>query len=340
MNQTIGTGRFSNAAFWLYSMYLAKAIIVLLCVAFSCAGQSGTPDTAPASQVKTIAAIGQDIANLKAKFPQLREFSVSKDVLSERLIISYEYHTHIYQIGGSSRSNPWTGSRARAWPEPDDDGVWLHIDFHPGPIDPTEGWPDWQPDCFEDKGVSFVIFEGNKTSPASGEIEEILKRHGVKPCTAPASQVKIISAIGQDIAKLKAKFPQLREFSVSKNVLSERLIINYDYHTHRSQITRGWRAQFPEPDDDGVWLYIDFHDPASPDRIHTRPTWPGWWSDCFEDKGVLFLMREGDKTSSVLGEIREILKRHGVKPCTAPANQVKIITAIGQDIAKLKAKFP
>src|SRR5215472_9961075 len=187
MNQTIGTGRFSNAAFWLYSMYLAKAIIVLLCVAFSFAGQSGTPDTAPANKVKIITAIGQDIAKLKAKFPQLREFSVSKDVLSERLIITYEYHTHIYQIGGSSRSNPWTGSRARAWPEPDDDGVWFYIDFRLGPKDPTLGWPGRPPDCFEDKKVSFLMLEGNKTNPAKHEVEEILKRHGVKPCTAPAS---------------------------------------------------------------------------------------------------------------------------------------------------------
>ena len=165
------------------TVYLAKAIIVLLCVAFSCAAQTDTPDPAPASQVKTITAIGQDIANLKAKFPQLREFSVSKDVLSERLIITYEYHTHIYQIGGSSRSNPWTGSRARAWPEPDDDGVWLYIDFH----DPASGSRyDAQPgdpqDCFEDKKVQFSILQGKKTNPAADEIREILKRHGVKPC--------------------------------------------------------------------------------------------------------------------------------------------------------------
>src|SRR5215472_6018921 len=318
MNQTIGTGRFSNAAFWLYSMYLAKAIIVLLCVAFSCAGQTGTPDTAPANQVKIITAIGQDIAKLKAKFPQLREFSVSKNVLSERLIIRYEYHTHIYQIGGSSRSNPWTGSRARAWREPDDDGVWFYIDFHdPASTDqihtvPTLGWPGKPPDCFEDKKVSFLMLEGNKTSPVSGEIRKILHRYGVKLCTAPASQVKIITAIGQDIANLKAQFPQLRKFSVSKNVLSERLIIDYDYHTHRSQIRGGWRAQVPEPDDDGVWFYIDFHDPASGSQIDTQPGDP---QDCFEDKKVQFLILQGDKTRRVSGEIWEILHRHGVKKC-------------------------
>src|SRR5215471_15920761 len=86
------------------TMCLANAVILLLGIGSSCAAQTDTPDTAPASQVKIINAIGQDIAKLKAKFPQLREFSVSKNVLSQRLIIRYEYHTHIYQIGGSSRS--------------------------------------------------------------------------------------------------------------------------------------------------------------------------------------------------------------------------------------------
>src|SRR5215471_7809262 len=328
MNQTIGTGRFSNAAFWLYSMYLAKAIIVLLCVAFSCAGQSGTPDTAPASQVKIINAIGQDIANLKAKFPQLREFSVSNNVLSQRLIISYEYHTHIYQIGGSSRSNPWTGSRARAWPEPDDDGVWFYIDFH----DPASGSRyDTQPgdpqDCFEDKKVQFSILQGKKTNPVADEIRKILEQHGVKPCPAPASQIKTIAAIGQDIAQLKAKFPQLREFSVSENVRSERLIIDYDYHTRWLHIGDG-RRLVAEPDDDGVWVYIDFHDPASGSRYDTQPGDP---QDCFEDKKVQFSILQGKKTNPVADEIRKILEQHGVKPCPAPASQIKTIAAIGQD---------
>ena len=132
------------------------------------------------------------------------------------------------------------------------------------------------------------------------------------PDTAPASQVKIITAIGQDIANLKAQFPQLREFSVSKNVLSERLIITYEYHTHRSHITGGWRAQVPEPDDDGVWFYIDFHDPASGSQIDTQPGDP---QDCFEDKKVQFLILQGDKTRRVSGEIWKILEQHGVKKC-------------------------
>lgn len=243
------------------NMCLAKAVVLSLCMILSCAAQTDTPDTAPASQVETIAAIGQDIANLKAKFPQLRKFSVSKNVLSKELLIAYDYHTH----PGHQIDRGPSGSMATP-PLPDDDGVWLLIEFYNRPTfhdppstdqihtQPTWPRPGWPPYCFEDKEVSFLMLEGDKTSPASGEIWEILKRHGVKPCTAPApaSQVKIIVAIGQDIEKLKAKFPQLSWFSVSKNVLSERLIIDYDYHTTWYHIRDGSRALVPVPDDDGV----------------------------------------------------------------------------------------
>lgn len=299
-------------------MVLAKTVVLSLCIGLSCAAQTRTPGTATASQVETIAAIGQDIANLKAKFPQLRGFSVSKNVASERLIIGYDYHTH---PGRTWDSGPATMAEV---PQPDDDGVWLLIEFYDPPTfhDPPStdqihtqpAWPrpSLPPNCFEDKEVSFVMLEGKKTSPASGEIREILKRHGVKPCTgpAPASQVATIVAIGQDIAKLKAKYPQLSEFSVSKNVLSERLIIDYDYHTLWYHIRDVSRTLVPEPDDDGVVFYIDFHDPGS--QIDTQPGDP---QDCFEDKKVQFRILQGKKTNPVADEIRKILERHGVKPC-------------------------
>lgn len=147
---------------------------------------------------------------------------------------------------------------------------------------------------------------------------------------APASQVKTIAAIGQDIANLKVKFPQLSEFSVAENVLSERLIITYEYHMHSDEVLGGSSRSNPwtgsrrrVPETDAVSLYIDFHNPGSTDQIHTQPTWPGRLPDCFEDKQVSFLMFEGDKTSPVSGEIGEILKRHGVKPCADRTPQRK-----------------
>ncbi|HEY6249727.1 MAG TPA: hypothetical protein VI685_07180, partial [Candidatus Angelobacter sp.] len=84
MNQTIGMRK--TAITIGRNICLTKAVILLLYMGLSCAAQ------APASQVKTIAAIGEDIAKLKAKFPQLREFSVSNNVLSEELVIMYAYH--------------------------------------------------------------------------------------------------------------------------------------------------------------------------------------------------------------------------------------------------------
>ena len=300
-------------------MCLANAVILLLGIGSSCAAQTDTPGTAPASQVKTIAAIGQDIENLKAKFPQLREFSVGENVLSERLTITYDYHTHRGEVlGGSSRSNPWTGERRRV-PEPD--AVWLRIDFHDPAAStdlihtqPMVGWPGWTPYCFEDKKVLFLFMsEDDKTSQVSGEIWEILKRHGVKPCTAPASQVKTITAIGQDIANLKAKFPQLREFSVSKNVRSKRPIIDYHYHTHPSHFRGGWAAQVPELDNDGVWFYIELHDPASRSQIDTHPG--DLWPQCLKDKKLQFLILQGKKINPAAPEIWKILERHGVRPC-------------------------
>ena len=80
-----------------------------------------------------------------------------------------------------------------------------------------------------------------------------------------------LRAIAEDIAKLKNEFPQLKEFSLAANFSAENLIIDYEYHTHQSHIPGGWRAHVPEPDDDGIWFYVDFHEPTSTAQIHTQP---------------------------------------------------------------------
>jgi len=131
--------------------------------------------------------------------------------------------------------------------------------------------------------------------------------------TYPESQVKAIAAIGQDVANLKASFPQLSQFSVSEHVQSEHLKISYGYHTHRARHVGGWTSGVPNPDDDGVWFYIDFHDPKSTAQIHTQPEYP---DNCFEDKKVSFLILEGKDTKPVSGAIWAILRRHGVKRCS------------------------
>ena len=125
----------------------------------------------------------------------------------------------------------------------------------------------------------------------------------------------IIKAIASDIASLRTDFAQLREFSAMQNVLFDRLAVDYAYRTHRYRGSGGgWRAQAPNPDDDGVWLYIDFHNADSRAQIHTQPVTPAL---CLGDKRVSFLLLEGDRTKPLGERVVAILHAHGVKSCNS-----------------------
>src|SRR5437016_7607018 len=101
----------------------------------------------------------------------------------------------------------------------------------------------------------------------------VLMSTGAMPATEVGSG-DAIQAIGKDIARLKHKFPQLGEFSVSQHVHPDRLTIDYAYRTHRAEHRGGWTAGVPNPNDDGVWFFIDFHAPDSTAEIHTQPAQP------------------------------------------------------------------
>jgi hypothetical protein len=121
---------------------------------------------------------------------------------------------------------------------------------------------------------------------------------------------KTIQKIAEDIYKLKADYPQLKDFSPDKDVEIENLAISYEYKTHQSTRSAGWVAAVPNPDEDGIWFYIDFHDPKSTRQIHTQPVIiPAY----IGDKKVSFLILEGKKTKSIEGLIWQILEKNGVK---------------------------
>lgn len=123
-----------------------------------------------------------------------------------------------------------------------------------------------------------------------------------------------IKAIAADIADLRGPFPQLKDFSASQNVLFDRLAIDYAYHTHRYEGRGGgWVAHVPNPDDDGIWLYVDLHDPGSEAQIHTQPVAP---ARCFGEKRAMFLILEGKDTKPLAGRLGAILDAHGLKPCS------------------------
>ena len=122
--------------------------------------------------------------------------------------------------------------------------------------------------------------------------------------------VKTLRAIAQDIEKLKNEFPQLKEFSLTKSLDSKRLVISYDFHTHEPERRVGWTGGVPNPDDDGIWFYIDFHERDSQAQIHTQPvTIPL----SLGKKRVSFLILQGQKTKSLESHIMSILKKNGIK---------------------------
>lgn len=148
--------------------------------------------------------------------------------------------------------------------------------------------------------------------------------HGAEPQRKQAveppapSHADAIRAIARDIAGLKASHPQLADFDVDKHCHPDRLSISYGYKTHEPTGRGGWTAAVPNPDPDGVWFYIDFHDPGSMRQIHTQPV-------VLErrrgDKRVMFLILEGEKTKALAGHIDRILARHGVtSPKPKPAD--------------------
>jgi hypothetical protein len=122
---------------------------------------------------------------------------------------------------------------------------------------------------------------------------------------------KFVKRVSNEIIKLKEMYPQLKEFSINKNVDIENLKIDYNYHTHKSEHTVGWTSGVPNPDTDGIWFYIDLHDKDSTAQIHTQPI--TGTSFQFGNRSICFLILEGVRTKSVSGKIISILKRNGAK---------------------------
>jgi hypothetical protein len=123
---------------------------------------------------------------------------------------------------------------------------------------------------------------------------------------------KLIARIADDIAGLKEAYPQLQDFSVAKHLQADNYVIGYSYHTHEPPRRGGWTSAVPNPDPDGIWLHIDFHDPDSRTQLHTQPIVAPY---CVGSMKVLFLTLEGAGTKSVEGAIWGILKRHGIEEC-------------------------
>jgi len=119
-----------------------------------------------------------------------------------------------------------------------------------------------------------------------------------------------IGRIAEAIERLKSEYPQLEDFLSRNHCDRAELAIDYGYHTHRAPRRGGWTSGVPNPDEDGVWFYIDFYDPASQREIHTQPMVPRYR---YLDKMVTFLILEGEQTKNISGPIFQILRDNGIE---------------------------
>src|SRR5262245_38096661 len=80
---------------------------------------------------------------------------------------------------------------------------------------------------------------------------------------------KTLLAIADDIEKLKREYPQLKSFSPSRNLIPgpDRPALEYKFHTRQPLGQEAWRVRIPQPKEDGVWFYINIHNPDSLEPI-------------------------------------------------------------------------
>jgi hypothetical protein len=148
---------------------LASALASLMLI--SCAGVTSAHSQ---DRLSILKAVAEDIENLKADFPQLRDFSAIKNLHAEPPAISYMFRTH-----EPARTGGWTSGV----PDPDADGIWFHIDLHdPDSKLELHTQPVTASLCLKESRVAFLILEGRDTRSLYGPIWSVLKKHGAREC--------------------------------------------------------------------------------------------------------------------------------------------------------------
>jgi hypothetical protein len=143
----------------------ASYLLVPACLLAAVCAVAAEPDYPGA-----LRAIANEIEALKGEYPQLRDFSASASVDATRLAIDYSFHTH--------RPAP-TGGWTSGVPNPDDDGIWFHIDLHdPGSNAEVHTQPKVSTRTRAGgKQAYMLILEGEKTRRAESRLWAIVKRH-------------------------------------------------------------------------------------------------------------------------------------------------------------------
>lgn len=158
--------------------------------------------------------------------------------------------------------------------------------------------PRWLP------ALSLTLLVGCRAGPPATSAEPL-----PASTLAAMTDAEVLCSIAEDIEDLRPRYPQLIEFRAKEHCDAERLVIGYQHHCDPPAGGGGWRGATPDPRPDGIWMYIDLHDPSSMAQIHTQPVVP---ARTFRALDVMVLMVEGSEVPPVGGEIEAILGRHGV----------------------------
>jgi hypothetical protein len=129
---------------------------------------------APAAPALTprdvIAAIAADLARLGPSCPRLAAFDPATAVDATGLVISYTFHTH-----EPRRRGGWTA----AVPNPDPDGIYLHIDLHdPASMAQIHTQPVVPMRDVLGMKLMMLLLEGEAGPPCGAAIDAVLTRHG------------------------------------------------------------------------------------------------------------------------------------------------------------------
>jgi hypothetical protein len=155
------------------------ALVLALAACSGSAPRPAAPDpavAAPPSYEAVLGRIAADIEALRGEYPQLAAFSARAHLDRERLAITYGYRTHEPRHRGG-----WSSGV----PNPDDDGVWFHIDLHdPGSTAQIHTQPVAPRLRLGAKNVILLILEGARTRRLAPALYRILERRGARPPSA------------------------------------------------------------------------------------------------------------------------------------------------------------
>lgn len=130
------------------------------------AAAAGTP-------AEIIAAIAADLAALGTTCPRLAAFDPQTAIGPSGLDLDYTFHTH-----APKRRGGWTA----AVPNPDPDGIFLHVDLHdPGSTAQIHTQPIVPMRDVAGMKLMMLLLEGEAGPPCAPAIDAVLAKHAPGP---------------------------------------------------------------------------------------------------------------------------------------------------------------